>query len=387
MKRLAILGSTGSIGTQTLEVIDQHPDSFSVEVLTANNNHALLAVQARKYLPDTVVIVNSDYYNDLKRALSDLPVKVYAGLEAVEQVVEQENIDTVVAAMVGFSGLKSVVKAIAAGKDIALANKETLVVAGHIITSMVARHKVRILPVDSEHSAILQCLAGETGNPVEKITLTASGGPFRTYTPGQMHEVRPEQALKHPNWDMGSKITIDSASMMNKGLEVIEAKWFFDLEPGQIEVIIHPQSIIHSFVHFADGSIKAQMGLPDMRLPIIYALTYPDRMETDFPRFDFAECNKLSFEEADTKKFRNLALAYKALEKGGNLPCVMNAANEVAVEAFLKGRIGFMQMTELIETIMEKSVFINNPDIEDLEQVDKDSRLEARSYIDKFKVK
>ena len=384
MKRLAILGSTGSIGTQTLEVIDQHPDSFSVEVLTANNNHVLLAGQARKYLPDTVVIVNSEYYNDLKQALSDLPVKVYAGLEAVEQVVEQENIDTVVAAMVGFSGLKSVVKAIAAGKDIALANKETLVVAGHIITSMVARHKVRILPVDSEHSAILQCLAGETGNPVEKITLTASGGPFRTFTLRQMHEVKPEQALKHPNWDMGSKITIDSASMMNKGLEVIEAKWFFDLEPSQIEVIIHPQSIIHSFVHFADGSIKAQMGLPDMRLPIIYALTYPDRMETDFPRFDFAECNKLSFEEADTKKFRNLALAYKALEKGGNLPCVMNAANEVAVEAFLKGHIGFMQMTEMIETIMEKSVFINNPDIEDLEEVDKNSRLEARSYIDKL---
>ena len=385
MKRLAILGSTGSIGTQTLEVIDQHADSFSVEVLTANNNHVLLAGQARKYLPDTVVIVNSEYYNDLKQALSDLPVKVYAGLEAVEQVVEQENIDTVVAAMVGFSGLKSVVKAITAGKDIALANKETLVVAGHIITSMVARHKVRILPVDSEHSAILQCLAGETGNPVEKITLTASGGPFRTYTPGQMHEVRPEQALKHPNWDMGSKITIDSASMMNKGLEVIEAKWFFDLEPGKIEVIIHPQSIIHSFVHFADGSIKAQMGLPDMRLPIIYALTYPDRIETDFPRFDFAECNKLSFEEADTKKFRNLALAYKALEKGGNLPCVMNAANEVAVEAFLKGHIGFMQMTEMIETIMGKSVFINNPDIEVLEEVDKNSRLEARSYIDKLK--
>jgi len=384
VKRLAILGSTGSIGTQTLDVIDSHPDKFSVEVLTAYNNVDQLAIQARKYIPNTVVIVNETHYKILKDRLSDLPVKVFAGIEAVEQVVGHGDVDMVVAAMVGFTGLRPVIKAIEAGKDIALANKETLVVAGQIINALVDTHKVRIIPVDSEHSAILQCLAGETGNPVEKITLTASGGPFRQYSTEQLYGVKPLQALKHPNWQMGNKITIDSASMMNKGLEVIEAKWFFDLRADQIEVIIHPQSVIHSFVHFADGSIKAQLGLPDMRLPIVYALCYPDRVHTDLPRFDFKQCNTLTFEEVDTKKFRNLALAYKALEKGGNLPCAMNAVNEVAVEAFLKEQIGFMQMTDLIESIMVNTPFIDRPCIEELEETDSLSRIVAGEYMKKI---
>lgn len=383
MKRLAILGSTGSIGTQTLDVVDSHPDKFSIEVLTAYNNVDQLVMQARKYIPNTVVIVNEAHYKILKDRLSDLPVKVFAGIEAVEQVVSHGDVDMVVAAMVGFTGLRPVIKAIEAGKDIALANKETLVVAGQVINELVASHKVRIIPVDSEHSAILQCLAGETGNPVEKITLTASGGPFRQYSTEQLRGVKPRQALKHPNWQMGDKITIDSASMMNKGLEVIEAKWFFDLRADQIEVIIHPQSIIHSFVHFADGSVKAQLGLPDMRLPIVYALSYPDRIHTDLPRFDFKQCNALTFEEVDTKKFRNLALAYEALEKGGNLPCAMNAVNEVAVEAFLKEQIGFMQMTDLIGSVMIKTPFIDRPCIEELEETDGLSRIAAGEYMKK----
>ncbi|HEN20847.1 MAG TPA: 1-deoxy-D-xylulose-5-phosphate reductoisomerase, partial [Desulfobacteraceae bacterium] len=316
--------------------------------------------------------------------LSGLLINVYAGQSAVEEVVARQGIDMVVAAMVGFSGLRPVIRAIETGKDIALANKETLVVAGQIIKDLVLKHGVRIIPVDSEHSAIMQCLAGEADNPVEKITLTASGGPFRKYTADQLAIVKPEEALKHPNWSMGSKITIDSASMMNKGLEVIEAKWFFDLRPEQIEVIIHPQSIIHSFVHFTDGSIKAQLGLPDMRLPIVYALGYPGRLDTPFPRFDFRKHNKLTFEEVDTKKFRNLALAYKALEEGGNIPCAMNAANEIAVEAFLNGRLGFMQISGLIETIMNNTVFIQKPGIEELAETDKFSRVEAREYIHKL---
>lgn len=385
MKRLAILGSTGSIGTQTLDVIDRHPDEFSIEVLTAYNNVEQLVVQAKKYMPGTVVIVNEDHYSVLKKQLSDLPVKVFAGTEAASQVVSQSGIDMVVAAMVGFTGLRPVIEAIKAGKDIALANKETLVVAGRMITELALENRVRIIPVDSEHSAILQCLAGENGNPVEKITLTASGGPFRRYPEAMMHKVKADEALKHPNWKMGSKITIDSASMMNKGLELIEARWFFDLRPDQIEVIIHPQSIIHSFVHFADGSIKAQMGLPDMRLPIIYALTYPDRISTDLPRFDFEKCDTLTFEAVDTKKFRNLALAYEALEKGGNLPCTMNAANEMAVGAFLNGEIGFMQMTELVETIMNNTVFIERPGIEELEETDRLSRIASGEYMKKIK--
>ncbi|HCC71362.1 MAG TPA: 1-deoxy-D-xylulose-5-phosphate reductoisomerase [Bacteroidales bacterium] len=383
MKRLAILGSTGSIGTQALDVIENHQDKFSIELLTAYSNVDKLVLQAKKFLPDTVIIVNKDHYNLLKNRLSGLPVKVYAGIEAVEQVIAMKGIDMVVAAMVGFSGLLPVIKAIEAGKDIALANKETLVVAGRIINELVLKHGVQVIPVDSEHSAILQCLAGESGNTVEKITLTASGGPFRNYSFRELKNVKPEQALKHPNWDMGNKITVDSASLMNKGLEVIEAKWFFDLEPEQIEVIIHPQSIIHSFVHFADGSIKAQLAMPDMRLPIIYALGYPDRIATELPRFDFKENNKLTFEKVDTKKFRNLALAYEALEKEGNLPCAMNAANEVAVEAFLNHEIGFLQMTELIEAIMDKTMFIQKPEIKDLEETNRISRLAAREYVEK----
>lgn len=384
MKKLAILGSTGSIGTQTLDVVDSHPGEFAVEVLTAYNNVEQLVAQARKYMPGTVVIVNEDHYILLKDQLSDLPVKVFAGIEAAGQVVSQPEVDMVVAAMVGFTGLHPVIQAIKAGKDIALANKETLVVAGGLINELVSEYKVKIIPVDSEHSAILQCLAGENASQVEKITLTASGGPFRQYSEAMMHKVEAGEALKHPNWKMGSKITIDSASMMNKGLEVIEAKWFFDLRPDQIEVIIHPQSIIHSFVHFSDGSIKAQLGLPDMRLPIIYALTYPDRVSTDLPRFDFDKCNTLTFEAVDTKKFRNLALAYTALEKGGNLPCAMNAANEVAVVAFLGGKIGFMEMTGLVETIMNKTVFIERPGIEELEETDRLSRIASGTYIRKI---
>jgi len=387
VKRLAVLGSTGSIGTQTLDVIESHPDDFTVELLTAYNNVDRLIAQAKKHRPDTVVIVNEDHYKILKDKLSGLPIKVYAGLSAVEQLIAMPGIDMVVAAMVGFSGLRPVIKAIESGKDIALANKETLVVAGGIINGLVMEHGVKIIPVDSEHSAILQCLTGESDNPVEKITLTASGGPFRNYSIDRLCNVRPEEALKHPNWAMGNKITIDSASMMNKGLEVIEAKWFFDIRPDQIEVIIHPQSIIHSFVHFSDGSIKAQLGLPDMRLPIIYALSYPNRMSTDLPRFDFRQFNKLTFEEVDTKKFRNLALAYKALEKGGNLPCAMNAANEIAVEAFLDERIGFMQMTGVIEKIMDGMKYIQNPGIEDLEETDRFSRIAAGEYIQKIVVK
>ena len=387
MKRLAVLGSTGSIGTQTLDIIESHPDEFKVELLTAYNNVDQLAAQARKHKPDTVVIVNEDHYKVLKDRLSDLQVKVYAGISAVEQVVAQAGIDMVVAAMVGFSGLRPIIRAIETGKDIALANKETLVVAGRIINELVLKYGVKIIPVDSEHSAILQCLAGETDNPVEKITLTASGGPFRHYSIDRLYNVKPQEALKHPNWSMGNKITIDSASMMNKGLEVIEAKWFFDLRSDQIEVIIHPQSIIHSFVHFSDGSIKAQLGLPDMRLPIIYALGYPKRFHTDLPRFDFRQYNKLTFEEVDTKKFRNLALAYKALEKGGNLPCAMNAANEIAVDAFLSGNIGFMQMTELIEEIMSDTVFMQKPGIKELEETDRNSRMAAMEYIKKTDVR
>jgi 1-deoxy-D-xylulose-5-phosphate reductoisomerase len=385
VKRLAVLGSTGSIGTQTLNIIESHPDEFRVDLLTAYNNVDQLIEQASKHLPASVVIVNEEHYSILKEKLATLPVKVYAGIHALEQLIAEPGIDMVVAAMVGFSGLRPVIKAIETGKDIALANKETLVVAGRIINELVLKHGVNIIPVDSEHSAILQCLAGESHNPVEKITLTASGGPFRQYPLEKLYDVSPGEALKHPNWAMGNKITIDSASMMNKGLEVIEARWFFDLRADQIEVIIHPQSIIHSFVHFSDGSIKAQLGLPDMRLPIIYALAYPGRVHTSLPRFDFRQFNKLTFEEVDTKKFRNLALAYTALEKGGNIPCAMNAANEIAVEAFLRGQVGFMQMTGLIEEIMNTIHFIPTPGIEELEETDRASRIAAREYIKKQK--
>jgi len=381
VKRLAILGSTGSIGTQTLEIVSRYPDRFSAEVLTAYSNVDLLVEQTHKFNPDTVIIGNEKYYTDLKEALGRMPVKVYAGSKAIEETVQSSRIDMVVAAMVGYSGLRPVMSAIRAGKNIALANKETLVVGGELIGELVKKHNVKIIPVDSEHSAILQCLVGELDNPVEKITLTASGGPFREYTLAELGSVSPTEALRHPNWDMGRKISVDSASMMNKGLEVIEAHWLFDIEPSKIDVVIHPQSIIHSLVHFADGSVKAQMGLPDMRLPILYALEFPDRIKSDFPRYDLTKNNTLTFQEVDIKKFRNLALAYSALETGGNMPCIMNAANEVAVEEFLSSKIGFLQMTDIIEEVMNRAEIILHPGLEALEESNIRSRRAAQDII------
>lgn len=374
-KRIALLGSTGSIGTQTLEVISRNPDQFEVEVLTANNNIELLIEQAKRFRPNVVVISNSCHYDQLKDALKDEPVKVYAGREALNQVVQMSTIDLVVAAMVGYSGLIPTCNAIKAGKHIALANKETMVVAGEIINRLAIENKVNIYPVDSEHSAIFQCLVGEFNNEIEKIYLTASGGPFRGFTMEQLAKVKKDDALKHPNWDMGAKITIDSASLMNKGFEVIEAKWLFGLKPEQIDVIVHPQSIIHSIVQFCDGSMKAQMGLPDMKLPIQYALNFPERLRSEFKRFSFFDYPSLTFEQPNTKNFRNLALAFDALNQGGNMPCILNAANEVVVQAFLNDKISFLQMPEIIEEIMEKATFLKNPDLDDYIQTDKESRI------------
>jgi 1-deoxy-D-xylulose-5-phosphate reductoisomerase len=386
-KRIALLGSTGSIGTQTLDVISRFPEEFKIEVLTAGSNIRLLAQQAVKYLPDSVVIGNPLHYQQLKEALRDLPVKVYAGDEAIEQVVRGSTIDLVVAAMVGYSGLKPTISAIKAGKKIALANKETLVVAGEIIKKLVRESGSKIIPVDSEHSAIFQCLAGESGNPVEKITLTASGGPFLNYTSEMLRDVKPHEALKHPNWDMGNKVTIDSASLMNKGLEVIEARWLFDLLPEQIKVIIHTQSIIHSLVHFADGSVKAQLGVPDMRVPILYALSYPDRLASDLPKLDLVKYPTLSFAEPDPARFRNLSLAYQALRQGGNMPCIMNAANEAAVSAFLSGKIGFLQMPDVVEYTMEKSEYFASPGLGFLETSNTRARTIAQNYINELSKK
>jgi len=383
-KKIALLGSTGSIGTQTLDVISRFSGEFKVEVLTAGNNIRLLVQQAQKFLPDCVVIGNSLHYHQLKEALRDIPVKVYAGDEAIEQVVRGSNIDMVVAAMVGYSGLKPTISAVKAGKKIALANKETLVVAGEIIKKLVKETGSKIIPVDSEHSAIFQCLAGESGNPVEKITLTASGGPFLNFTEEMLKKVKPHEALKHPNWEMGNKVTIDSASLMNKGLEVIEAKWLFDLSPEQIKVIIHPQSVIHSLVHFADGSVKAQLGVPDMRIPILYALSYPDRLNSDLPRLDLSKCPTLNFLEADTSRFRNLALAYQALKQGGNMPCIMNAANEVAVNAFLSGKVGFLQMSDVVAFTMEKTEYFASPGLGFLETSNSSARTVAQKYINEL---
>ncbi len=383
-KKIALLGSTGSIGTQTLDVISRFSGEFKVEVLTAGNNIRLLVQQAQKFLPDCVVIGNSLHYHQLKEALRDIPVKVYAGDEAIEQVVRGSNIDMVVAAMVGYSGLKPTISAVKAGKKIALANKETLVVAGELIKKLVKETGSKIIPVDSEHSAIFQCLAGESGNPVEKITLTASGGPFLNFTEEMLKKVKPHEALKHPNWEMGNKVTIDSASLMNKGLEVIEAKWLFDLSPEQIKVIIHPQSVIHSLVHFADGSVKAQLGVPDMRIPILYALSYPDRLNSDLPRLDLSKCPTLNFLEADTSRFRNLALAYQALKQGGNMPCIMNAANEVAVNAFLSGKVGFLQMSDVVEFTMEKTEYFASPGLGFLETSNSSARTVAQKYINEL---
>jgi len=382
-KRVAILGSTGSIGKQTLEVIEQHPDDFEVEVLTARNSVRELIVQAKKHKPDSVVIGNVERYKEVKTALADEPVKVYAGNESIDQIVQGGNVDIVLTAMVGFSGLTPTINAIKAGKTIALANKETMVVAGEIVTELAHKHKVSILPVDSEHSAIFQCLVGEFRNPVEKIYLTASGGPFRGKTLDHMMSVTREEALRHPNWSMGNKITIDSASMMNKGLEAIEAKWLFGLKPDQIDIIVHPQSIIHSIVQFEDGSMKAQMGLPDMRLPIQYALTFPGRVRSDFERFNFLDYPQLTFEELDREVFRNVTLAYRAMEKGGSMPCVLNAANEVAVETFLSGGIGFLQMSEVIEETMNSIEFIAHPTLDDYHELDKVARDFARKVIHK----
>jgi 1-deoxy-D-xylulose-5-phosphate reductoisomerase len=380
-KKIAILGSTGSIGTQTLEVISQNSESFEVEVLTANNNIELLIKQAKQFQPNVVVITNNCHYDLLKEALKDEPIKVYAGKEALEQVVQMESIDVVVTAMVGYSGLIPTCNAIKAGKHIALANKETMVVAGEIINQLAIEHKVNIYPVDSEHSAIFQCLVGEFNNEIEKIYLTASGGPFRGFTLEQLANVTKADALKHPNWDMGAKITIDSATMMNKGFEVIEAKWLFGLNPEKIDVIIHPQSIIHSIVQFRDGSMKAQMGLPDMKLPIQYALSFPERLPSGFKRFSFLDYPKLTFEQPNTKNFRNLALAFEALNQGGNMPCILNAANEVVVQAFLSDRISFLQMPDIIEETMEKATFIKNPNLEDYIQTDKEIRILTSAMV------
>ena len=383
-KRIALLGSTGSIGTQTLDVISRFPGEFKVEVLTAGNNIRLLAQQAAKFLPDSVVIGNSIHYHQLKEAVRDIPVKVFAGDDAIEQVVRGSNIDMVVAAMVGYSGLKPTISAIRAGKKIALANKETLVVAGEIIKKLVKESGSKIIPVDSEHSAIFQCLAGESGNPIEKITLTASGGPFLNFTEEMLKNVKPHEALKHPNWEMGNKVTIDSASLMNKGLEVIEAKWLFDLTPEQIKVIIHPQSIVHSLVHFADGSVKAQLGVPDMRVPILYALSYPDRYSSDLPKLNLSLYPALNFVEPDPLRFRNLALAYHALKQGGNMPCIMNAANEVAVSAFLSGKIGFLQMSDVVEYTMEETEYFASPGLSFLETSNSRAKTVAQNYINEL---
>jgi 1-deoxy-D-xylulose-5-phosphate reductoisomerase len=382
-KKIAILGSTGSIGTQALDVIAANSDLFEVEVLTAQSNADLLIEQAIKFKPNVVVIGEETLYDKVNAALDQLDIKVYCGQKSLASVVENENVHTVLTALVGYSGLIPTINAIKAGKHIALANKETLVVAGEIITKLAIENKVDILPVDSEHSAIFQCLVGEYVNPIEKIILTASGGPFRGKNKVFLENVKKEQALKHPNWDMGAKITIDSASMMNKGLEVIEAKWLFDLKPEQIDVVVHPQSIVHSLVQFEDGSIKAQLGLPDMKLPIQYALGFPKRLKSDFPRFYFINYPNLTFEKPDLETFRNLGLAFEALKKGGNMPCILNAANEVAVDAFLKDKIGFLEMSDIIEFCMQSIKFIEKPTIEDYIETDKSTRQTALNKITK----
>jgi 1-deoxy-D-xylulose-5-phosphate reductoisomerase len=380
-KRVAILGSTGSIGTQALDVIAAHPEAFEVEVLTAQNNAELLIQQAKRFKPNAVVISNEAHYAALKSGLAGEDIKVYAGENALASVVQMDTIDIVLTALVGYAGLKPTIKAIEAGKPIALANKETLVVAGELITNLAQQSGVNIYPVDSEHSAIFQCLVGEFHNKIEKLILTASGGPFRGKKRDEVRLMKKEQALKHPNWTMGAKITIDSASLMNKGLEVIEARWLFGVSASQIEVVVHPQSIIHSLVQFEDGSIKAQLGLPDMRLPIQFALTYPDRFLSDFPRFDFAKFPSLTFEKPDTETFRNLALAFEALHRGGNMPCVLNAANEVVVAEFLKDRVGFLEMSDIVEQCMAKIDYIKSPSYDDYVQTDQETRRKALELV------
>ena len=380
-KRIAILGSTGSIGTQALGVVLEQKDRFEVEVLTAHRNAELLIEQAIAHQPNVVVIGEESLYDKVSAALDAHHIKVYAGAEALSQVVQMETVDLVLTALVGYAGLIPTLAAIDAGKNIALANKETLVVAGQLVTQRAKSKGVNIYPVDSEHSAIFQCLVGEFHNPIEKIVLTASGGPFRGMNREALLNVTKKAALKHPNWDMGAKITIDSASMMNKGLEVIEAKWLFGLKQEQIEVIVHPQSIVHSLVQFKDGSMKAQLGLPDMKLPIQYALAYPDRLPNTFERFNFMDYPSLTFEQPDVKSFRNLQLAYDALEKGGNAPCVLNAANEVVVDAFLKDKVGFLQMSDIIADTLQKCTFVKNPSLEDYIASDTEARRITKDNI------
>lgn len=380
-QKLAILGSTGSIGTQTLDVVAANPDMFEVYAITANNSVDMLVEQAHRFKPEVVVVANEQHYHKLQNALADQPIKVFAGSDAIAEVVALPSVDTVVTAMVGYSGLKPTIAAIEAGKKIALANKETLVVAGELITRLALEHHAAILPVDSEHGAIFQCLVGENPDEVEKIILTASGGPFRNKTCEELAHVTAQEALRHPTWHMGAKITIDSASMMNKGFEVIEAKWLFGLQPEQIDVIIHPQSIVHSMVQFRDGSIKAQLGVPDMRLPIEYALTFPTRQKTKIERLDFAKCAQLTFEKPDLKRFRNLALAFDAMAKGGNMPCVLNAANEVVVAAYLNGEIGFVQMSDIIEQAMNTAHFVAQPTYDDYVATDAEIRATTQQLI------
>ena len=385
-KKIAILGSTGSIGTQALEVIEEHSDLYEAYILTANNQVDKLIEQARKHQPEAVVIANEQHYATLKEALADLPIKVYAGAKALEEVVQDAQVDMVLTALVGFSGLRPTISAIRAKKPIALANKETMVVAGELINQLCDDNRVPLLPVDSEHSAIFQSLQGNEYNRIEKILLTASGGPFRTFTHEQLKTVTKEQALKHPNWSMGAKITIDSASMMNKGFEVMEARWLFRVKPEQIEVLVHPQSIIHSAVQYEDGAIMAQLGMPDMRVPIQYAFSYPLRLKSSFPRIDFSKYSQLTFEQPDTEKFRNLALAYEAIRRGGNMPCIVNAANEIVNAGFLHDQISFLGMSEVIEKTMERTTFVAKPTLEDYLATDAEARIIAKEIMNNINI-
>ena len=380
-KQLAIIGSTGSIGTQALEVVSEHSELFEVYALTANNNAELLIKQAQLFLPETVVITNEKKYPEVKEALEDLPVKVWAGADAIAQIVTAAPIDIVLTALVGYAGLRPTIEAIKAKKNIALANKETLVVAGELITRLAHENQTSIIPVDSEHSAIFQCLNGEWHNPIEKILLTASGGPFLNKTKKELETVTKDQALRHPNWQMGAKVTIDSASFMNKGFEMMEARWLFDVQPEQIEIVVHPQSIIHSMVQFEDGALIAQLGLPDMKLPIAYAFSYPKRLPSAGRRLDFFSYRSLTFEPPDANRFRNIIFAFEAIKRGGNMPCILNAANEIAVEAFLKGQTGFLQMSDVIEQTMAKTSFIAQPTYADYVQTDAEARRIATQLI------
>ena len=378
-KKIAILGSTGSIGTQALQVIEEHSELYEAYILTANNSVGKLVEQARKYLPEAVVIANEIHYSTVRDALADLPIKVYAGADALCEVVLDDNVDIVLASMVGFAGLRPTISAIKAGKMIALANKETLVVAGGLINNLITQYKVPVIPVDSEHSAIFQCL--EPGNRIEKILLTASGGPFRKFSKEELKSVTKAQALAHPTWNMGDKITIDSATLMNKGFEVIEAKWLFGLTPEQIEVVVHPQSVIHSMVQFEDGAVKAQLGVPDMRLPIQYAFSYPQRLNASFDRLDFKKIREFTFEQPDTDRFPCLALAYEALRRGGNMPCIVNAANEIVNRAFIEDRISYNKISEIIRLSMEKIAFSNDSSLETYLDTDRETRKFAKSLI------